>query len=173
MNYFKKSGLILAIFFSTALLTMPVTADDSVSTPLPALQKALMQQEFIGSWVVSIDDGYTSPYLFSFLSGGVIVQSENPLVDPLRGNLAFSAAHGTWQQNSDGSFSIRYFKQAYDADGQYVGLEETNGVLLFDNENNLNGKLTVGKIRQDNAGANEISQPEILFSGTKIRIPKQ
>ncbi|MEZ5535604.1 MAG: hypothetical protein R3F02_08255 [Thiolinea sp.] len=174
MNYFKKNhlkrtGLTLAILISSALAA-PVFADDSGSgaTATPVIQQNIMRQDFIGSWIVSIDDGYKSPYLFSFLPGGVIIQSENPLIDPLRGNLAFSSAHGAWQQNPDGSFSIRYFKQAYDADGQYVGLEETNGILSFNQENNLAGKLTVGKIRQDSSGENEIDQSDILFSGTKI-----
>lgn len=173
IKFFKKTGLMLAIFLSSALLTLPAVSDDSNADALPAIQQSMLQQEFIGSWIVTIDDGYKSPSLFSFLPGGVITQSESPLIDPLRGNLAFSPAHGTWEQNADGSFIIRYFKQAYDADGSYVGLEETNGLLVLDAENNLNGELTVGKIRQDSTGNNEISQPEILFSGSKIRIPKK
>ncbi len=172
INYFKKNGLTFAIFLFSALITIPVAANESAATTGTAtINRTLAKQVFIGSWIVSIDDGYKSPYLFSFLPGGVITQSENPLLDSLRGNLAFSTAHGAWAQNADGSFTIRYFKQAYDAGGLYAGLEETNGILRLDDDNNLTGKLTVGKIRQKgNNETNEISQSNILFSGTKIRV---
>ncbi|PIE00907.1 MAG: hypothetical protein CSA79_01830 [Thiothrix nivea] len=172
MNYLKKTALVLTLSLASALATMPVVANESATaTNTAAISRTLAEQVFIGSWIVTIDDGYKSPYLFSFLPGGVITQSENPLLDSLRSNLAFSTAHGAWAQNADGSFTIRYFKQAYDAGGLYAGLEETNGILRLDDDNNLTGKLTVGKIRQKGNEANEISQSNILFSGTKIRVP--
>ena len=106
--------------------------------------------DFIGSWAVTLSNNVTkirNPALYSFLDGGILHQSENPMVDPMLGNLVFSNAHGAWQYNpDDDSYSIRYYKLVFQADASYRGHEETTGKLSFDKTGRLVGTIKVGNI---------------------------
>ena len=102
----------------------------------------------IGAWSVSLTNTGTkasNPALYSFLPGGVLNQSENPMVDPMLGNLVFSNAHGAWEYDADkDSYLIRYFKLVFQADASYWGQEETTGTLSIDNEGALVGTISFG-----------------------------
>ena len=102
----------------------------------------------VGSWSASIkdDNGNTTPALFSFLDGGVLLQTENPMVDPMLGNLVFSNAHGAWEYDTEtNKYNIKYFKLVYQADAAFYGREESRGQLEMDKDGNLTGFVTLGK----------------------------
>lgn len=102
----------------------------------------------IGSWVVSLTNTGTkvaNPALYSFLPGGVLNQSENPMVDPMLGNLVFSNAHGAWKYDAEkDQYLIRYFKLTFQADASYWGREETTGVLSLNKKGELVGTISFG-----------------------------
>ncbi|HPE62404.1 MAG TPA: hypothetical protein PLB10_18915 [Thiolinea sp.] len=149
----------LLSFFLTGLMTcslplQAVAADgDTLSRePYIALEK---DDQIIGSWMVRLDGG--RPALFSFLPGGVLIESETPLVDPILNNMAFSNAHGAWQLDDDGGLSLRYFKLAYQADAAYLFTVEANGSLYLQQDGSLSGNIRIEN--QDN-----------VFRGQKITL---
>ncbi|MEZ5450450.1 MAG: hypothetical protein R3E89_16260 [Thiolinea sp.] len=146
-----------------AILGGPLTAsadeNASASKPLTETQREQLNDDFIGPWLVTLSNELSETLtLYSFLPGGVLHQSENPMVDPMLGSLVFSNAHGAWEQNEDGSFSIHYFKLVYQADASYWGQEETTGRLRL----NEKGQLT-GVINYDGG------QQQMKFSGERIQ----
>ena len=99
-----------------------------------------------------------NPALYSFLPGGVLNQSENPMVDPMLGNLVFSNAHGAWSYDADkDQYLMRYFKLVFQADAAYWGQEETVGTLSLDRDDNLVGTIKFGNEQAD-------------FSGTRVQV---
>ncbi len=68
-----------------------------------------------GSWEATIDFfGTPVRAMFSFFPNGVVLESDNPAIDPNFGNLAFSNGHGKWTRVRRNQFEFKYQKFAYD-----------------------------------------------------------
>lgn len=163
MKCLKSTLLSVMLSVPVALfsITGVVLANEDAGEDSAALEVGVRDTApIIGSWVVSLTNTNTkipNPALYSFLPGGVLNQSENPMVDPMLGNLVFSNAHGAWEYDADkDNYRIRYFKLVFQADAAYWGQEETTGTLTFDEA----GKL-VGTIRFGNEKA--------VFEGKRIQ----
>lgn len=173
MNLLKKISLAFTPLLLSLVIATPGLAEDTPAastTKDSALTMAAAKSRLIGTWKVNLTKGQIESHaLFSFLPGGVLIQSENPMVVPIMGNLVFGPAQGIWEQNKDGSFSIRYLKLVHQADALYYDHEETTGTLTFDKDNKLVGKMTVGLTQADdsNAGVNKVT-----LSGTKVNAVK-
>ncbi|HPQ95155.1 MAG: hypothetical protein KDI44_12075 [Thiothrix sp.] len=140
------SALLMGLVTCSTVLQAAGTGDETL---LPEQRKHIPLDEegpVIGSWMVRLDGG--RPALFSFLPGGVLIESETPLVDPILNNMAFSNAHGAWQLNEDGGLDIRYFKLAYQADAAYLFTVEANGSLYLQDNGSLSGNIRIEE--QDN-----------------------
>ncbi len=152
MNLFKLSLFRIILLMPLALLSVagPVTADDETENDSAVLSAGVRDTApLIGSWTVSLTNTSTkasNPALYSFLPGGVLNQSENPMVDPMLGNLVFSNAHGVWEYDAEKDhYQIRYFKLTFQADASYWGQEETVGILKLNKDsNNLTGMISFG-----------------------------
>ena len=151
---------ILLVTFAVLSMTGVVAADDETANNPDPSAKVLSAERLVGAWTVSLTNTNTraaNPALYSFLHGGVLNQSENPMVDPMLGNLVFSNAHGAWEYDAEkDQYLIRYFKLVFQADAAYWGQEETVGTLKLDKE----GEKLVGVISFGNEKAE--------FSGTRI-----
>lgn len=165
MKCFKSALLRMAllaplVFFGT---TGVVSADDEVGDNTTALSDVVRDTApLIGAWMVSLTNTGTkvsNPALYSFLPGGVLNQSENPMVDPMLGNLVFSNAHGAWKYDAEKDhYLIRYFKMVFQADAAYWGQEETIGTLKLDKKaEKLTGIISFGNEKAE-------------FSGTRITV---
>lgn len=169
MNLLKKVSLAFTPLLLSAALATPAIAD-STATTTNALTIAAAKSHFIGTWKVSLTKGQMESHaLFSFLPGGVLVQSENPMVIPIMGHLVFGPAHGAWEQNKDGSFSVHYLKLVHQADALYYDHEKTSGRLTFDKDNKLVGKMTVGLTQADgsNTGVNKVTLTGVKISAVE------
>lgn len=149
MNKQAIGKLMVALPLMLSLVG-PVSAEtDTLTESLSQIELSSLEQRFIGSWSVNIiydgNNKPTTPALYSFLDGGVLYQSENPMVDPMLGNLVFSNAHGAWETDvTDGRFRIRYFKLVYQPDASFWGREESTGTLVLDADGNLSGSISFG-----------------------------
>ncbi len=154
-----KWALLLHVFLAALMFVSAsaVSADDADDAD--ALSVGVRDTApLIGAWRVSLTNVGTkasNPALYSFLPGGVLHQSENPMVDPMLGNLVFSNAHGAWTYDPEQDhYLIRYFKLVFQADSAYWGQEETTGILKLDKITGaLKGTLRVGSEKADFNGA--------------------
>ena len=151
MKYLRSLALGMLVALPLAFsLSANLHADVTTDTNQTGLSAEILTSDpLVGSWLVTLSNAATKtnhPALYSFMKGGVLTQSENPMTDPMLGNLVFSNAHGAWEYDEEkDSYSIRYFKLVYQADAAYWGKEETAGTLQFDKGGVLTGSISFGK----------------------------
>ena len=117
-------GFVLSVPLALLSVASVAVADDKAESDSAVLSAGVRDTApLIGSWMVSLTNTGTNvanPALYSFLPGGVLNQSENPMVDPMLGNLVFSNAHGAWEYDAEKDhYLIRYFKLTFQADASY------------------------------------------------------
>ena len=110
----------------------------------------------IGSWDGTIDF-FGQPFraLYSFLPGGVVLEADNPALDPNFGNLAFSPGHGTWKKESGGATVATYQKFAYDASGALTLMARSTLHVTTGPDGGLTGTLDLRLLTPDGILVNE------------------
>ena len=100
------------------------------------------KERLIGSWDGTIDF-FGQPFraLYSFLPGGVMLEADNPALDPNFGNLAFSPGHGTWKKVPGGATLATYQKFAYDDAGALTLMARSTLNVVVGPHGNLTGTL--------------------------------
>ncbi len=139
MNPAKRRALILTTV-AIALLAVPfhATADGAGAGPL------------IGSWDGTIDF-FGQPFraLYSFLPGGVVLEADNPALDPNFGNLAFSPGQGTWKKEPGGATAATYQKFAYNDAGALVLMARSTLHVVVGSDGDLTGTLDLRLLTPD------------------------
>ena len=99
-------------------------------------------RQLIGSWDGTIDF-FGQPFraLYSFLPAGVMLEADNPALDPNFGNLAFSPGHGTWKKVSGGATRATYQKFAYDETGALTLVARSTLEVAAEPDGSLTGTL--------------------------------
>jgi len=99
-------------------------------------------ERLIGSWDGTIDF-FGQPFraLYSFLPAGVVLEADNPALDPNFGNLAFSPGHGTWKRVPGGAILATYQKFAYDDTGALTLMARSTLNVVVGPDGNLTGTL--------------------------------
>lgn len=151
----RQNLLVLTL---AATLYVPAHATDNTLTAIDsnaAVPVTIIEQELdplIGSWLVTMENSgnrQKSTALYSFFTGGVMTQTENPMTDPMLGNLVFSSAHGAWEYDAENdSYQVRYFKLVYQADASFAGPEESIGTIKLDSDDQLTGTVSFGGDQQ-------------------------
>lgn len=148
MKHIRRTRLLpILALLSGFMLPLSVQADtDTNRQTATVLTATELKNHLVGSWEVTLDSDIAepNPALYSFMLGGILTQTENPMVVPGLGYLVFSNAHGAWKITEEGTIDIRYFKLVYQADGSYWGKEETIGSLKFSNDGKLRGNIQFG-----------------------------
>ena len=104
----------------------------------------------IGSWDGTIDFfGQSFRALYSFLPAGVLLETDNPALDPNFGNLAFSPGHGTWRKEPGGSTRATYQKFAYDDTGTLTLMARSTLDVVVGSDGNLSGTLDLRLLTPD------------------------
>jgi hypothetical protein len=106
--------------------------------------------QLIGSWDGTIDF-FGQPFraLYSFLPAGVMLEADNPALDPNFGNLAFSPGHGTWKNVPGGATRATYQKFAYDAAGALTLMARSTLEVVVGPDGSLTGTLDLRLLTPD------------------------
>lgn len=122
-----------------------------------------------GSWDGTIDF-FGQPFraLYSFLPAGVLLEADNPALDPNFGNLAFSPGHGTWKRVPGGSIVGTYQKLAYADTGALTLMARSTLRLERQPDGSLAGTLDLRLLTPDGILVDEFLG--LGFTATRIEI---
>ncbi len=154
-------------FLSLAVITFAVFA-----LPLLATAQSFEKggaKEIIGSWDGTIDF-FGQPFraLYSFMPGGVMLEADNPALDPNFGNLAFSPGHGAWKRVARRTVRATYQKLAYDDTGALNLVARSTLNVVIGPDGNLTGTLTLRLLTPDGTLVDEFS--DLGFSAVPITV---